>query len=43
MRTRDFYATGHIITEAPPHHPYVQELTELGVDVHRLPAVRELK
>lgn len=28
----------HIITEAPPNHPYLDDLTDLGIAVHRLPA-----
>lgn len=31
--------SSHIITECPPNHSYIQELTNLGVKVHRLPAV----
>lgn len=29
----------HIITELPPNHPYLKELEELGIHMHRLPAV----
>ncbi|MCL5113992.1 MAG: PfkB family carbohydrate kinase [Patescibacteria group bacterium] len=29
----------HVITEAPPDHPYLQELEALGVLVHRLPTI----
>lgn len=31
--------SSHIITESPPHHPYLTELKNLGVRVHRLPTV----